>query len=125
MALLICNGYKDIRYIETAILARQLGKQPVVVIEQFEEVERIICASKKLGAAPLIGIRAKLSSQSSGRWGNSTGENSKFGLSMPDIVKAIKKLKESNLLQELKLLHFHLHRNRMFEFSLFPYSLPE
>ena len=108
MALLICNGYKDMKYIETAILARQLGKKPVVVIEQFEEVERIIAASKKLGADPLIGIRAKLSSQSSGRWGSSTGESSKFGLSMPDIVKAIKKLKDANLLQELKLLHFHL-----------------
>ncbi len=107
-ALLICNGYKDKRYIETAILARQLGKQPVVVIEQYDEVQRIITASKVLGAAPLIGIRAKLSSQSSGRWKTSTGENSKFGLSIPEILKAAKSLNDAGLIQELSLLHFHI-----------------
>lgn len=107
-ALLICNGYKDQRYIETAILARQLGQQPVVVIEQVDEVERIILASKLLGAAPLIGIRAKLSSRSSGRWSNSIGETSKFGLSIPDILITIEKLRSANLLNELKLLHFHV-----------------
>jgi len=107
-ALLICNGYKDSRYIETAILARQLGKQPVVVIEQYDEVERIVAASNVLGAAPLIGIRAKLSSQSSGRWKSSTGEKSKFGLSIPEILKAVKHLNEAGLLKELSLLHFHI-----------------
>ena len=107
-AFLICNGYKDKRYIETAILARQLGKQPIVVIEQADEVERIITASKTLGATPLIGIRAKLSSQSSGRWGASTGANSKFGLSIPEILKAVKQLERTDLLQELTLLHFHI-----------------
>lgn len=107
-AFLICNGYKDKRYIETAILARQLGKQPIVVIEQADEVERIITASKTLGASPLIGIRAKLSSQSSGRWGASTGANSKFGLSIPEILKAVKQLERTDLLKELTLLHFHI-----------------
>ncbi len=107
-ALLICNGYKDQKYIETTILARQLGRQPVAVIEQADEVERIITASQKLGAAPFIGIRAKLSSRSSGRWGNSIGEKSKFGLSIPEILKAVEKLEKYNLLKELKLLHFHL-----------------
>ncbi len=107
-AFLICNGYKDKRYIETAILARQLGKQPIVVIEQADEVERIITASKTLGAQPLIGIRTKLSSQSSGRWGASIGANSKFGLSIPEILKAVKQLESANLLQELTLLHFHI-----------------
>ncbi len=107
-ALLICNGYKDQRYIETAILARQLGRQPVVVIEQTDEVERIILASKQLGAAPLIGIRAKLSSRSSGRWANSVGAKAKFGLSIPDILLTIEKLKKAELLNDLRLLHFHV-----------------
>ncbi len=107
-SLLICNGYKDKRYIETAILARQLGKQPVVVIEQYDEVERIISASNELRAAPLIGIRAKLSSQSSGRWKSSTGEKSKFGLSIPEILKTVKHLNKAGLLKELSLLHFHI-----------------
>ncbi len=107
-ALLICNGYKDQRYIETAILARQLGRQPIVVIEQVDEVERIITASSELGAAPLIGIRAKLSSRSSGRWSNSIGEKSKFGLSIPDILLTVEKLESADLLKELRLLHFHV-----------------
>ena len=107
-ALLICNGYKDQRYIETAILARQLGRQPIVVIEQLKEVERIITASHELGAAPLIGIRAKLSSQSSGRWGTSIGEKAKFGLSIPEILETVKKLRSSHLLNDLRLLHFHV-----------------
>ncbi len=107
-ALVICNGYKDTRYIETAILARQLNKQPVVVIEQFEEIERIISSSKKIGAAPLIGIRAKLSSPSNGKWSDSVGEKSKFGLSIPEILLTVEKLKEAGLLEELKLLHFHV-----------------
>jgi arginine decarboxylase len=91
-ALLICNGYKDQRYIETAILARRLGRQPVVVIEQADEVQRIIEASHALGAAPFIGIRAKLSSRSSGRWGSSVGDTAKFGLSIPDLLATVEAL---------------------------------
>jgi len=107
-ALLICNGYKDKRYIETAILARRLGRQPVVVIEQHDEVERIIHASRDLGAAPLIGIRAKLSSRSTGRWGSSVGEKAKFGLAIPDVLSTVEALREAGLLHDLRLLHFHV-----------------
>ena len=107
-ALLICNGYKDQRYIETAILARRLGRRPVVVIEQPDEVQRIIDASNKLEMAPLIGIRAKLSSNSTGRWASSVGENAKFGLPVPEILSTIEALKDANLLNELRLLHFHV-----------------
>lgn len=107
-ALLICNGYKDQRYIETAILARRLGRQPVVVIEQADEVERIIAASRDLGAAPFIGIRAKLSSRSTGRWGSSVGEKAKFGLSIPDVLTTVEALRQAGLLDDLRLLHFHV-----------------
>jgi arginine decarboxylase len=107
-ALLICNGYKDQRYIETAILARRLGRQPVVVIEQADEVGRIIEASRSLGAAPFIGIRAKLSSRSTGRWGSSVGAKAKFGLSIPDVLATVDALREADLLNDLKLLHFHV-----------------
>jgi len=107
-ALLICNGYKDQRYIETAILARRLGRQPVVVIEQADEVERIIAASRALGAAPCIGIRAKLSSRSTGRWGSSVGEKAKFGLSIPDVLATVEALSAADLLGDLRLLHFHV-----------------
>jgi len=107
-ALLICNGYKDQRYIETAILARRLGRQPVVVIEQADEVQRIIEASRALGAAPFIGIRAKLSSRSSGRWGSSVGDKAKFGLSIPDLLATVEALRAAGLLNDLRLLHFHV-----------------
>ena len=107
-ALLICNGYKDQRYMETAILARRLGRQPVVVIEQADEVERIIAASRELGAAPLIGIRAKLSARNTGRWGSSVGERAKFGLGIPDLLATVEALRAADLLGELRLLHFHV-----------------
>ena len=107
-ALLICNGYKDRRYIETAILARRLGRQPVVVIEQADEVERIIAASQALGAAPFLGIRAKLSTRSTGRWGSSVGERAKFGLSIPDVLSTVDTLRQAGLLPDLRLLHFHI-----------------
>jgi arginine decarboxylase len=107
-ALLICNGYKDRRYIETAILARRLGRQPVVVIEQADEVERIIAASNELGGAPFIGIRAKLSTRSTGRWGSSVGEGAKFGLSIPDLLATVEALRAAGLLGDLRLLHFHI-----------------
>jgi len=96
-SLLICNGYKDKSYIEMTILASKLGKKPVLVIEQRDEVPRIIECVKRLGAKPLIGIRSKLSSRSSGRWGESIGDSSKFGLSVPEIILTIKDLKEANL----------------------------
>lgn len=107
-ALLICNGYKDRLYIETAILARRLGRRPVVVIEQPDEVERIIEASRSLGAAPYIGVRAKLSSRSTGRWGSSVGDKAKFGLSIPDLLTTVERLREHDLLKDLRLLHFHI-----------------
>ena len=107
-ALLICNGYKDRLYIETAILARRLGRRPVVVIEQPDEVERIIEASRSLGAAPYIGVRAKLSSRSTGRWGSSVGDKAKFGLSIPDLLTTVERLRENDLLKDLRLLHFHI-----------------
>ena len=107
-SLLVCNGYKDKNYIEMAILARKLGKKPILVIEQRDEVQRIIEAVGKLGSKPIIGIRSKLSSRSTGRWSQSSGQNSKFGLSAPEIIQTINELKQANLLNELKLLHFHI-----------------
>ena len=107
-SLIICNGYKDNNYIEMAILARKLGKKLILVIEQRGEVKRIIEAVKNLGSKPIIGIRSKLSSRGSGRWSQSSGQNSKFGLSAPEIIDTIYELRQANLLNELKLLHFHI-----------------
>jgi len=107
-AMLICNGYKDREYIETAMLAQRLGQKPVIVLEQIEEVDLVIEVSQQLGIDPIVGVRAKLSTQGMGRWGTSTGDRAKFGLTIPEIIEAVDKLREANLLGSLQLLHFHI-----------------
>ncbi|MBF2079927.1 MAG: biosynthetic arginine decarboxylase [Synechococcales cyanobacterium T60_A2020_003] len=107
-ALLICNGYKDREYIETATLARRLGKTPIIVLEQVEEVELAIAACKDLGVEPILGVRAKLSSKGEGRWGISAGDRAKFGLTIPEIIHVVNRLKSENMLHCLQLLHYHI-----------------
>lgn len=107
-ALLICNGYKDREYIETAMLAQRLGQTSIIVIEQVEEVDLVIAAHRQLGIKPIVGVRAKLSTQGMGRWGTSTGDRAKFGLTIPEIMGAVDKLREANLLDCLQLMHFHI-----------------
>jgi arginine decarboxylase len=107
-ALLICNGYKDREYVETAMLATKLGQTSIIVLEQVEEVDLVIEANLQLGIKPILGIRAKLSTQGMGRWGASSGDRAKFGLSIPEIIQAVDKLREANLLDSLQLLHFHI-----------------
>ncbi|KAM3092455.1 biosynthetic arginine decarboxylase [Phormidesmis sp. 146-35] len=107
-ALLICNGYKDREYIETAMLARRLGQTPIIVLEQVEEVELAIESSKRLGVQPILGVRAKLSAKGIGRWGTSAGDRAKFGLTIPEIIRAVEQLRDANMLDSLQLLHFHI-----------------
>ncbi|XWK91593.1 MAG: biosynthetic arginine decarboxylase [Phormidium sp.] len=107
-ALIICNGYKDREYIETAMLAQRLGQTPIIVLEQTEEVKLVIDAAKNLGIQPIVGVRAKLSTQGVGRWGTSTGDRAKFGLTIPEIIQVVDKFREADLLNSLQLLHFHI-----------------
>lgn len=107
-ALLICNGYKDREYIETAILAQRLGQTPIVVIEQLEEVQIAIEAAKALDIQPILGVRAKLTSRGIGRWGTSSGDRAKFGLTIPEIIHAVDQLAAADMLSSLQLLHFHI-----------------
>ncbi|MGL5035705.1 MAG: biosynthetic arginine decarboxylase, partial [Microcystaceae cyanobacterium] len=107
-ALLICNGYKDREYIETALLARRLGHRPIIVVEQVAEVTLAIALSQSLGIKPILGVRAKLSTQGVGRWGVSTGDRAKFGLTIPEMLGVVNQLKEAEMLDCLQLLHFHI-----------------
>ncbi|CDM97706.1 MAG: biosynthetic arginine decarboxylase [Limnospira sp. PMC 1291.21] len=107
-ALLICNGYKDRQYIETAMLAQRLGRKTIVVMEQLEEVELAIAASQNLGIQPILGVRAKLGSRGVGRWGGSTGDRAKFGLTIPEIIQVCDRLQGLGMLDCLQLLHFHI-----------------
>jgi arginine decarboxylase len=106
--LLICNGYKDREYMEMALLATRLGHRSILAIEQMEELAIAIEMSQSLGIEPILGIRAKLGTKGSGRWGNSTGDRAKFGLSIPQILAAIAQLTEVKMLPCLQLLHFHI-----------------
>ncbi|MCA9508357.1 MAG: biosynthetic arginine decarboxylase [Myxococcales bacterium] len=106
--LLICNGYKDEDYIETALHAERLGIPTVLVLDRFAELYKVIEVSKRLGIKPRIGIRAKLAARGKGRWVESSGDRSKFGLSIREIMQAIEILKNANMLECLNLLHFHI-----------------
>lgn len=107
-ALLVCNGYKDQEYVEMALLASQLGITAILVIEKFTELETVIQASAKLGIRPALGVRSKLSFKGSGRWRDSVGDRSKFGLSTGEIVRVVQTLKKHDMLDCLKLTHFHV-----------------
>jgi arginine decarboxylase len=107
-ALLICNGYKDREYIEMAMLAQKLGQTPIVVLEQLEELEIAIDLARSLGIEPNLGVRAKLNAKGVGRWGESSGDRAKFGLTIPEIIGVVERLKAENMLSSLQLLHFHI-----------------
>jgi len=106
-SLIICNGYKDALYIKTALLGRKLGKKIVLVVEKVEEVANIIRYAKELKVAPMIGLRVRLMSGGKGKWEKSTGEDAKFGLSTQEILQVSELLKEADLADCLKLVHFH------------------
>ena len=107
-ALIVCNGYKDEEYIETALTASKLGRTVLIVVEKFSELALIAETAKKMGVRPRIGIRVKLAAKGSGRWEASGGDRSKFGLSTREVVEAINFLRSSDLLNCFELLHFHL-----------------
>ncbi|MEM6427140.1 MAG: biosynthetic arginine decarboxylase [Cyanobacteria bacterium P01_D01_bin.128] len=107
-ALLICNGYKDQEYIETAMLSQRLGQTPIIVIEQLQELELAIAASRRLNIRPILGIRAKLTAKGTGRWGGSAGDRAKFGLTVLEILTAVERLDAADMLDCLRLLHFHI-----------------
>ena len=107
-ALIVCNGFKDIEYIETAILSQKLGRTTLIVVDRFEELKLIIDAAKKLNTRPHIGFRVKLNTQGAGKWVDSSGARSKFGLTTPEVVEGLEALKKENMLDCLELIHFHI-----------------
>ena len=107
-SLIICNGYKDQSYIELALLAQKMGKRIFIVIEKLNELDIIAKAAKKIGVRPNIGIRIKLASSGSGKWADSGGDASKFGLNSSEQQQALKMLEERGLKDCLHLIHFHI-----------------
>ncbi len=107
-ALIICNGYKDAEFIETALMAQKLGRNPIIVVEKFSEFPLIVEISNRVGVKPVIGMRAKLASRGAGKWEGSAGDRAKFGLTVGEMVDGIHYLRERNMLDCVQLLHFHI-----------------
>jgi arginine decarboxylase len=107
-ALIVCNGYKDRAYVETALLAQRLGRRPIIVVDRFREIDLILKTSRELGIKPALGVRARLTTKGAGKWVGSTGDRSKFGLTAVEIVEAVERLRSEDMLDCLELLHFHI-----------------
>ena len=105
--LIVCNGFKDDSYIEAVTLATKLGRTIIPVVENFEELALILKHADTYGVRPRIGVRVKLFSEGSGRWADSAGDKSKFGLFVTEIIELFNMLKERNMLDCLQLVHCH------------------
>lgn len=107
-SLVICNGHKDQSFIELALLAQKMGKRVFLVVEKLHELELIFSTAKKLGVRPIIGIRIKLASSGTGKWAESGGDASKFGLNSSELLEAIQILRQQGMEDCLRLIHFHI-----------------
>lgn len=106
--LIICNGYKDENYVELALLAQKMGRRIFLVVEKLNELHLIARLAKRIGVRPNIGIRIKLSSLGSGKWEESGGDHSKFGLNSSELLEAVDALAKYKMEDCLKLIHFHI-----------------
>jgi arginine decarboxylase len=107
-SLIICNGYKDTSYIELALLAQKMGKRIYIVVEKLNEIDLIAEAAHRLNVKPNLGIRIKLASSGSGKWEESGGDASKFGLTSSELLQALEKLDKLGMRDCLHLIHFHI-----------------
>ncbi|MBA3918399.1 MAG: arginine decarboxylase [Gemmatimonas sp.] len=106
--LIVCNGYKDHEFMRLALMGQRLGHKVFIVLEQVSELDVLMEVADELGVTPTCGVRIKLASEGAGRWAQSGGEKSKFGLSSAELIKLIDKLETAGRLDILKLIHFHL-----------------
>lgn len=107
-SLTVVNGYKDKDLLRLALLGIQLGRKVIVVVEKYSELTDLMKLSQEIGVEPMIGLRAKISTKSSGKWASSGGDYAKFGLTITEILQAVKYMKSIDKAHCLKLLHFHI-----------------
>jgi arginine decarboxylase len=105
---IICNGYKDKDFIEMVLYATRIDYDITIVVEKLFELEKIIALSKESGIVPKLGFRVKLSSRGTGKWATSGGDEAKFGLRISELLAAVEILRENDMLDTVKLLHFHI-----------------
>ncbi|HEX7370359.1 MAG TPA: biosynthetic arginine decarboxylase [Rhodanobacteraceae bacterium] len=107
-SMVVCNGYKDAEYIRIALIGRKLGLDVVIVIEKPSELEHVIAESKALDVEPKLGVRVRLASIGAGKWQNTGGDKSKFGLTPTQLLALVARLREASLTHTMHLLHFHM-----------------
>jgi arginine decarboxylase len=106
--VIICNGYKDEEFMRLALMGQKLGHKVFVVLEKIDEVDVLLKVADEMGVIPTAGVRIKLASAGSGKWAESAGERSKFGLNSSQLMRVLDKLQAAGKTDILKLLHFHL-----------------
>jgi len=103
------NGFKDKEMITLGFIAKNQGHNITLTIEGLNELETIIEVYHELKLpCPSIGLRARLHSSGSGTWAKSSGIDAKFGLSSTEILEAFEMLEKNNLVETLKMIHFHI-----------------
>lgn len=107
-SVIVCNGYKDREYIRLALIGSQLGHEVYIIIEKLSELEYVIAESRNMSIVPRLGLRVRMATVGSGKWQNSGGDKSKFGLTADKVLVAVERLKKEGLLSSLELLHCHL-----------------
>lgn len=106
--IVVCNGYKDREFIRLALIGKALGHRVHIVVEKLSELEVVLAEAKSLGIEPLLGMRVRLSSIGAGKWQNTGGDKSKFGLTASEALRACARLREAGLLKSLQMLHCHM-----------------
>ncbi len=106
--LIVCNGYKDDEYLRLALAATALGQELYVVIEKPSELDRVLELASEMGVEPRLGLRLRLASLGTGKWRDSGGGKSKFGLTAEQLLEAADKLVSSGRNGWARLLHIHL-----------------
>jgi arginine decarboxylase len=107
-SLIVCNGYKDEDYIELALLAQKMGRRIFLVAEKLNELKLIANIARRLKIKPNLGVRIKLASSGSGKWEDSGGDVSKFGLTSSELLEALDYLEKNKMKDCLRLVHFHI-----------------
>ena len=107
-AYIVCNGYKDAEFIDLALSSLKMGLQTILVLEMPGELDLLLARAAKMGIRPRLGIRVKLASSVGGKWSESGGESSVFGLTPPQVIAVIDRLRDCGMLDCLELLHYHL-----------------
>jgi arginine decarboxylase len=106
--IIVCNGYKDEEYLRLALMGQKLGHVVLIVIEKISEVDTLLRVARELNVKPTAGVRIKLSTHGAGRWSESAGEKSKFGLTASELMRVLDKLRAESAVDTVRMVHFHL-----------------